>query len=69
MPGSDSGKKSINSRDETPHVTRHTVQCRLGPVQGAVSALREYKQSHLNINAFVKNSNLSLGTEDAILKV
>ena len=24
MPGSDSGKKSINSRDETPHVTRHT---------------------------------------------
>ena len=72
MPGSDSGKKSINTRDETPHVTatlRDTVQCSLGPVQGAVSALWEYSQSHLNTNAFVKYSNHSLGKEDAVLKV
>ena len=65
MPGSDSGKKSINTRDETPHVTatlRDTVQCSLGPVQGAVVALWEYSQSHLNTNAFVKYSNHSLGT-------
>ena len=69
MPGSDSGKKSINTRDETPHVTatlRDTVQCSLGPVQGAVSALWEYSQSHPNTNAY---SNLSFGKEDAVLKV
>ena len=53
----------------TPATLRDTVQCSLGPVQGAVSALWEYSQSHLNTNAFVKYSNHSLGKEDAVLKV
>ena len=50
----------------SPATLRDTVQCRLGPVQGAVSALWEYSQSHLNTNAY---SNLSFGKEDAVLKV
>ena len=72
MPGSDSGKKSINTRDETPHVTRHTQghgAVQAGPGAGCSQCTVGIQPVTPEYQCLQQSLTNSFGKEDAVLKV